>query len=132
MFAGYAASSPRPGRALPATPNKDKDLESTQVFQHTYDEVFQASQEAIERMGVFVGAKDKDKGTISGDCLYQPPPAGGKYKLTYDILIETLNTKPETRVTINAKAKAMMAGTVEKGFKLRFLSELQKVLSTYH
>lgn len=117
---------------VPAAQAKDNSEENTRVYQHSYDEVFQASLQTIERMGVFVNAKDKDKGTISGSCLYQPPPAGGQYKVTYDILIEALNTKPETQVRINVKAKSMFAGTVEKGFKMRFFTELQKVLSTYH
>jgi hypothetical protein len=140
VFGGYAASLPKlGGGALPAVPNKDKDKDKqfTQVYQHSYDEVFQASQETIERMGMFVGAKDKDKGTISGNGNYLVPMTGGggggRYNATFDILIETLNTKPETRVTIHAKVKDwMVGGIVEKGFKLRFLGDLQQVLSTYH
>jgi hypothetical protein len=58
IFGGYATCLPKPGGAVPAVPGKDKDQESTRVFQHTYDEVFQASQEAIERMGLFLIAKD--------------------------------------------------------------------------
>jgi len=130
ILCGSATSSPKTGgTALPAAPRKDDT--SSQVYQHSYDEVFQASQETIERMGMFVGAKDKDKGAISGNGSYQVP-GGGRFNVNFDILIETLNTKPETRVTINAKAKGMFAGMVEKGFKLRFLGDLQQVLSTYH
>jgi len=126
IFGGFAAALPKPGGALSGVPNKDKDQEFTRVYQHTYDEVFQASLETIERMGLFLTDKDKDKGTISGNGAYD---FGGNRprKGTFDIHIEALNTKPETRVTINAKFRGMK----DWAFPERFLSELQKVLSTY-
>jgi len=130
ILGGYAASSPKPGGAPPAAPKKD--AASSQVYQHTYDEVFQASQEAIERMGLFLVNKDKDKGTLNGNGPYQEPGFTGTFKMTFDILIETLNTKPETRLTISTQAKGMVASHELKSFNQRFLSEVQKVLSTYH
>jgi hypothetical protein len=114
----------------PAAPKKDDT--SSQVYQHTYDEVFQASQEAIERMGLFLGDKDKDKGKLSGNGTYQEPGYTGTFKMIFDIHIETLSTKPEARLTISTQAKGMVAGHVLKSFNQRFLSEVQKVLSTYH
>jgi hypothetical protein len=120
---GNAASLPKPGGALPAGSSK----EVSRVYQHTYDEVFQASQEAIERMGLFLVDKDKDKGTISGNGVYK---WAGK-DCTFDIHIEALNTKPETRVTINAKVKGIVVGSEAK-LKADFLAMLQQVLSTYH
>lgn len=134
-FGSYAAALPKPGGALPALPNSDKDQESTRVFQHTYDEVFQASQEAIERMGLFLIAKDKDKGTINGNGKWQAqrPAAGVGCKCSFDIHIETLNTKPETQVTINAKGGCALQHSLDmNSLKSYFFSELQKVLSTYH
>ena len=115
-------------------PNKDKDQEFTRVYQHTYDEVFQASTEAIERMGMFVTAKDKDKGTIAGNGQINAA------KVSFEIHIAALNTNPETRVTINTTAKGGGFGGFCPGcksddmkqFKERFSTELQKVLSTYH
>jgi len=104
---------------------KDKDEGSTQIYQHTYDEVFQASQETIERMGLFVTNKDKDKGMISGkgDFTVQ----AWTKKCTFDIYIETISTKPETRVTIKPKIALGYAHNLTT----RFFGELQKVLSTY-
>ncbi len=119
-FAGPSASG---------SPGNDKEL--TRVYQHTYDEVFQASQEAIERMGLYVTAKDKDKGTISGNGNYQPPGAG-RFEWTFDIHIETLSTKPETRVTINANAGSGCGAGCRNAFKQDMAGNLQKVLSTYH
>ncbi len=129
IFGGNATSLPRYGTPLPPAA---KDDTSSQVYQHTYDEVFQASQEASERLGYSVTAKDKDKGTISGNGAFDPQNGMAPTQCTFDILIETLNAKPETRLTINVKAKSMFGGRVEKAFKLRFLGEVHKVLSTYN
>src|SRR5208337_2315281 len=122
-FAGPSASG---------SPSNDKDKEFTRVYQHTYDEVFQASLETIERLGMFVTAKDKDKGTIAGNGK-----TSASLTVYFDIHIEAVNTTPETRVTINTTAKG---GGVCPGcksanmnyFKEHFSTELQKVLSTYH
>jgi hypothetical protein len=130
IFGGYAAALPKPGGALPAAPKKEEA--ASQVYQHTYDEVFQASQEAIERMGLFLGDKDKDKGTLNGNGPYQEPGYTGTFKMIFDIHIETLSTKPETRLTINTQVKGMVARHELQSFNQRFLSEVQKVLATYH
>lgn len=115
---------------------EDPNPVGTHVYQHTFDEVFQASLENIERLGYFVTDKDKGKGTISGKGIYQlPPPFTARFNMTFDILIESLNTNPETRVTLHAKAKGGMLGAngnAERQFQLQYSSELQKVLSTYH
>jgi hypothetical protein len=134
IFGGYTASFPKPGGALPAAPNKDKDQVFTQVYKHTYDEVFQASQETIERLGLFITDKDKDKGTISGNGVYQQMTRVGptNLKTTLAIHIETVSAKPETRVTINAHMEGMVGRSWEKDFKQTFLREVQKVLVTYH
>ena len=126
IFGVYGAPS------ASAAPTKDKDQKFTRVYQHTYDEVFQASLEAIERLGMFVTAKDKDKGTIAGNGK-----TSASITVYFDIHIEAVNTTPETRVTINTTAKG---GGVCPGcksanmnyFKEHFSTELQKVLSTYH
>ncbi len=124
IFGGYAVSLPKPASgAMPGGSSK----EVSRVYQHTYDEVFQATQEAIERMGLFVTAKDKEKGTISGNGVYK---WAGK-DCTFDIHIEAINTSPETRVTINGKVKGIIPGSESK-LKADFLAMLQQVLATYH
>lgn len=134
IIGGYAMALPRSGGALPAAPNKDKTQELTQVFDHTYDEVFQASLEAIERSGLFASAKDKEKGTISGSGNYPFTGNGGTgyVEITFDIHIEIISTKPETRITVNAKAKGFGGSSFAKRFNPLFLGDVQKVLSTYH
>ena len=117
----------------PGASKSDKDQEFTRIYQHTYDEVFQASQKAIERMGYFVTAKDKDKGTISGNGIFYTKTSVGikGRKCSFDIHIETLNTSPQTRVTINATVKCIGGWAPANTLKETFLTELQKVLSTY-
>src|SRR5271157_2059950 len=127
IFGGYGASL-----ASGAPNNKDKDQVFTQIYLHTYDEVFQASLEAIERMGLFVTAQDKDKGTISGKGSHQQKGVQLPRDWTFDIHIETLSTKPETRVTINASSRGWVLASEKAAFKQDMASELQKVLSTYH
>ncbi len=114
--------------------DKGKSDDFTRVYEHTYDEVFQASIERIERMGMFVTAKDKDKGQISGDGMYTSSNGGivRTIKMAFDIHIATVSAKPETQVTIRAKAKGMIeTGWMERNFKNDFLVGLQKVLATY-
>jgi hypothetical protein len=88
-------------------------------------------------MGMFVKDKNKDKGTISGEgahvissCRRCAPG-----ETDFDIHIQSVSTKPETRVTINAKKRPKFlsfdAAYWETQFKKDFLSELQRVLATY-
>jgi hypothetical protein len=108
---------------------KGKPEEFTRIYNHTYSEVFQATQEAIERMGMFVAAKDEDKGTISGNGQYQGMTGAGqprKISMTFEIHIESVSAKPETRVTI-----LKIHGGFFKAFASDLFSELQKVLVTY-
>jgi len=105
-------------------PKNDKDVECTRVYQHTYDEVFQATQQTIERQGYFLIDKDQDKGTITSTTPYK--------HMNFSIHIEVLNNTPETRVTITGNyqgVKSLNAG--QREFAKKFLTELQTVLSTY-
>ncbi len=104
---------------IQGAPNKDPD--STRIYRHNYDEVFQAVPEAIKRAGLIVTDKDKDKGTIDGIGM------GGK--LTFDLHIEVLSDKPETRVTANVKVKGMFMGTWGPIYTEKILTQLQQVLS---
>jgi len=117
-----------------SVPVAAKDKGSTQVYQHTYDEVFQASQEAIERMGMYVSAKDKDKGTISGNGIFNVTGSMGPVgkKCTLNIHIETLNTKPETQVTVSANVKGVWGGWANTDLERKLSMQIQQVLSTYH
>ncbi len=100
-------------------PNKDPD--STRIYRHSYDEVFQASQDVIKQLHFVVTDKDKDKGTINGTGM------GGQ--LTFNLHIEVLSDKPETRVTANVKVKGMFMGSWGPIYKEKILTELQQVLS---
>jgi hypothetical protein len=114
-------------------PGKEKDEQLTRIYTHTYDEVFQASQETIERLGLTVTDKDKDKGTIGGDGEYRMR-IGDFAKVNVQEHIETVSAKPEVRVTLVLKIKAppLEGGMARNNFVLNFFDELQKVLATYH
>jgi hypothetical protein len=127
IFGVYGAPS------ASAAPNKDKDDQLTRIYTHTYDEVFQASQETIERLGLTVTNADKEKGTIGGDGQYRMRN-GDFAKLNVLARIETVSAKPEVRVTLVLKIKAppLEGGMARNNFVLNFFDELQKVLATYH
>jgi hypothetical protein len=113
---------------------KEKPEEFARTYNHTYSGVFQATQEAIERMGMFVADKDKDKGTFTGDGDYQGMTDTGprRIPMAFDILIESVSTKPETRVTIlRIQTKGVFSGQFRKPFASDLLAELQRVLATY-
>lgn len=112
-----------------AAPNREPK-EVTRVYSHTYEEVFQASLDAIERMGLFATDKDKDKGTISGNGDYRPRMMSVLIKFTFNIHIEIVSTKPETRLTINFEQHPKTGEPTR--FADDFVIEVQKVLSTYH
>ena len=119
----------------PGAPKKDKNIDQTEqstwVYQHTYDEVFQASLEAIERMGLFLTDKDKEKGTVSGKGSHTLSGFFRPLQWTFGIQIEALNTKPETQVKITI-GRPTHGGYAEAHFKRDLSSEIQKVLATYH
>ncbi len=120
--------------AASSAPGDEKEInqwERSQTYQHTYGEVFQASQQAIERRGMFVTASDKDKGIVSGT-------SADKTTTSFNIHVEALNTKPETRVTFQCKwsyrNKVKQSKALEQAQRDwidRFLVDIQKVLSTY-
>jgi len=118
-----------------------KEIEATaeesQIYNHTFDEAFQACQETIERQGWFIADKDKTKGTIS----VHVPPKGDFNRLdtVIQIHIQTVSTQPETRVTAHLHETARKRlGLGEKWLTddanrnaHEFLANLQKVLATY-
>ncbi len=119
---------------------KDKPEDYTRVYQHTYDEVFQATQKAIERMGCFVKTTDQAKGAIAGNGKCATGVAGFSptmsWKVEFEVRIETVSAKPETRVSVEATTKGQFGnyggvGGARKAFKEQLLSEIQKVLATY-
>jgi len=105
----------------PGAPGKDPVC--VQIYQHTYDEVFQGVLEASERNGYPLLDKDKDKGTIV---------VSRDKHIDFYIHVEPLNTKPETQVTINPKYKGFkLSNQAQREFAENFLRELLKVLSRY-
>lgn len=107
---------------IPAAYAKDKTDDFTKVYTHTYDEVFQAAQNAAEREGWFVTNKDKDKGVIWVQYSSTKPSH------SFEMHIETLSAKPETKVTICCFKTRQSFPRVIAG---EMFSELQKVLATY-
>jgi len=103
-------------------PNDNKE-EATQVYNHTYDEVFQAAQERIERNGWFIDKADKDKGIIITAAIDKKCPI--------DIHIESVSPKPETRVTVRWRCQGWALRHYSHDLGDGYLSGLQKVLATY-
>jgi hypothetical protein len=118
--------------SVPAVAGKDKDDQPTRIYTHTFDEVFQATQETIERLGLTVMNTDKDKGNIGGDGSYRMRN-GDFAKVNLVAHVETISSKPEVRVTLALKIKAppLEGGMARNNFVPDFFNELQKVLSTY-
>jgi hypothetical protein len=113
--------------AVPFAPTasaKDNPDDYTRIYTHTYDEVFQAAQEAIARLGWFVTSTDKEKGLITANGLLR------RTHNTCQIHIETVSAKPETRVTVDHIEHFMLA-VDRRNRATEFLVELQKVLATY-
>jgi hypothetical protein len=109
----------------PVAQAKNKPDDFTRVYAHTFDEVFQAAQNAIEREGGFVGNADKSKGVITGKGI------AGYSGMTWEIHIETISAKPETRLTINITSRGIGSGNSRRYAASQFLMEVQKVLATY-
>lgn len=130
---GYATRLANAGGPLPNAPKKDQEF--SHIYDCTLEEAFHASDEAVKRMGLFVDVTDKDKGLLSGGGQYHLMCGAGPcdMKLTFEIHIEPVSNKPETRVTVEAKRKTRLVGWGGgiTQFKNDFLRELQKVLVTY-
>jgi hypothetical protein len=112
---------------FPAAQAKDKPEDYTMVVLHTYDEVFQAAQTAVERKGWIVTGTDKDKGVITAKN-----PDG---KCVIELHVEIISQKPETRVTMNIIKnygfwKKPLGGWDASVWQM-VSSEMQKVLATY-
>lgn len=131
--------------AIANSPGRQKDKvndeeDTTRVYTNSYDEVFQATQDAIQRIGLFVKAADKNKGTIAGNGDYLPKGATATSKVDFEINIEVVSPKPETRMTVNATAvpslsrarKARIEAIISGDFRRALFIEIQKVLATYH
>jgi len=126
-LASCATDAPAPGSG------RDEhfcEQQKTQVYQHTYDEVFQACQEAIERVGLSVTDKDSDKGAIN--------VFDGKGKHIFSLHVETINTNPEVSVTFKeywTRIPQVPRSMDEANCRMCLLNlshEVPKVLATYH
>jgi hypothetical protein len=118
----------------PMAQAKDSPEESAKIYQHTYDEVFLASQEAIERMGLFLTDKDKDKGIISGNGDYEGMAGNGprRIPMVFNVRVETISARPEVQVSISATGKGIWWRQFAREFCGKYLREVQKTLATYH
>jgi hypothetical protein len=119
----------------PVAQAKDKNKENpddyTRVYPFTYDEVFQAAGKALLRLGWNVANSDKDKGIIQGTVIDEYLGGHGHQ---FEAHIETISSKPETRVTLGVKVHhEFMLNDAEcrRYCARKFFPELQKVLATY-
>jgi hypothetical protein len=120
------------GSAQANDKKKDNPADFTRVFALTYDEVFQASRQALLRQGWNVTDADKDKGTIRGIVISDE--VGGNNKNEFEVHVEVVSSKPETRAAINVTVHHTMMlndAEVRRWCASHFFTELQKVLATY-
>jgi len=120
VMAGAMAAS-----LAPAAYAKDNPEDFTRVYRHTYDEVWDATHDAIERNGWFVTDDDKDKGIIHGNADFP------HWKTTFEVHIETVSSKPEPKMTIKVKSTGVAGGGARKATAAGILEDTQKVLATY-
>jgi len=137
------APAPMSSQALPLYTQSGNeivaDVQESQIYNHTFDEVFQACQEVIERQGRFIAEKDDAQGTISIKPAVGQPVGRLDAHFVCQIRIETVSTVPETRVTIRvhtAAQKHFWYNPLEiNKFGHQTANEtlvyLQKVLATY-
>lgn len=99
---------------------------ATRVYSHTYDDVFQAALEEVERSGCPLENADKDKGIIT----YADH---GYFKCTYEIHVESVSPKPETRVSVDHRCKVSWIDkkSMVASFGESYLGAVQKILATY-
>jgi hypothetical protein len=103
---------------------KDKEP-FERIYAYTYEEVFQAAQEAAERQGWSVTSADKDRGVILGGGV------PGCSKCTFEVHIEIVSPKPETRVTFQFEHCCNWDRRYRQGQSDGYLGDIQKVLVTY-
>jgi hypothetical protein len=110
---------------------KDNPEDFTRVYAFTYDEVFQAANDALFRAGQHIKVSDKDKGLLSAFTYF---PGLGAH-CTIDVRIESISAKPETRVTYKVfecdKLPRQHKWGPASNYASGFFSSLQKVLATY-
>lgn len=110
-----------------AAQGKDNPEDFTRVYAFTYDEVFQAAEKAVLRLGWNATNSDKDKGTIQGTLT---DDVGGFHVDQFEAHIETVSSQPRTKVALDVKAQHH-SSWVRRTSTDHFFSELQKVLATY-
>ena len=140
------------GPGLKATPNvnsfyggsaplKATDYQTTKsrVYNYTFDEVFDASVDAIMRTGYSVDVEDREAGLISGSGLNRRHGVNGPLScnITYAIYVEEVNTKPRTKSTVivDVHSSTMFLWSAGPETSLIVNSEisdqLQKILASY-
>ena len=100
----------------PAVKAKDNPDDYTRVYSHTFDEVFQAAQKAVERQGYFVTDSNKEKGVITGKGDMPIPTAGVTRHFEFTLRLETTAAE-QTRATIDVVFKGNCLDTLPPSSK---------------
>jgi len=122
------------GSAQANNKEKEKPEDYTTVYAFTYDEVFQAADKALMRLGWRVSSKDKDKGIIQGLVIDPNLSVMNYNKNQFELHVETVSSKPETKVVVLIKVHHFFLGNDASDRKIcaqDLFTELQKVLATY-
>jgi hypothetical protein len=107
----------------------DKNGKYSQVYSRTFDTVFQTCQDALGDMRMSVERADKDTGMIAGKGKYIE--AGAYITVHFEVAVEKLSAKPETRVNVAAKTDKFNLGLGTgylRNFKNEFLKRVECAL----
>jgi hypothetical protein len=105
----------------------------TRSMPFTADEVMDATETALFRKGFNVEEKDAKKGRITASGMYQHICTAGPCIHSYTIAVYVKQTSPEpsTQLTLLADRHTMLIGVSPYTAANDFVSEIQKVLTTY-
>jgi hypothetical protein len=116
-----------------AQDSKNNNQAFAQTYLHTYDDAFEAALVTIERIGWFPNDSVKGKGVITGTAG-ENPLGGTRWncKGSFELLVESVSAKPETRVTISIDLQGGgFCKDIRDDVASYYFSQLAKVLSTY-
>ena len=121
-----------------AVPGSRYQATGTNIYDFTFDEVFDAASQAILRTGYNVERKDRDKGIISGGGTIKTFYHAGTYysAFTFAVYVEEIDTNPTTRTVtvVDVHSSSIRWPTWDEEaleVKSKIIAEMQKVLATY-
>jgi hypothetical protein len=104
--------------------------QDSRIVSFSFDDVFEAANEAMFRRGLRIESKDENLGRITANGTYNCN--GPVMNATLAVYVEQINKKPESRLTVVVDRYGINCwGGGEKSFANKIAQDVQKVLSTY-